>query len=226
MTMGLVTLMWVLLGQEAEPAPAPEGEIVKTAPTPVPVTDAPPPMRRGPPDELNRLLGKLKDSSAEQRQALLDEIQKKYGLGTPTPMVPGSDIDVGKYRDLSDAEQAKVSARDFLGELFAGNASGAAAHCGVPFMMEEHRYDKPEEVRAEWARHLRSKRTDLLSLYDVEVLTPTEMEKKYGRPPQRLSSWNWRGAGVLVVVANVSGRASVLLMRQFGAVWQVVGYHD
>lgn len=228
MTTGLFALVWVLLGQDAEPAPVatPETEVAKPAAAPTVASEAPPPVRRGPPDELNRLLGKLKDANAEQRQVLLDEIQKKYGLGTPTPMVPGADIDVGKYRELSDPEQAKVSARDFLNELLAGNASGAAAHCGTPFMMEDHRYDKAEEVRAEWARHLRSKRTDLLSIYDVEVLTPAEMEKKYGKPPQRLASWNWRGSGVMVVVANMSGRAAVLLMRQFGAVWQVVGYHD
>lgn len=229
MTAGFFALVWVLLGQDAEPAPAPtpplETEVAKPAAAPAAAPEVQP-VRRGPPDELSRLINKLKDATPEQRRALLDEIQKKYGLGSPTPMVPGADIDVGRYRELSEPEQAKVSARDFLNELLAGNASGAAAHCGTPFMMEDHRYDKAEEVRAEWARHLRSKRTDLLSVYDVEVFTPAEMEKKYGKPPGRLSSWNWRGSGVLIVVANVSGRAAVLLMRQFGAVWQVVGYHD
>jgi len=222
---GFVILAWVLSQEPEAPAPPP-------APTEAPAAELgdavlkaaaqPPPMRRGPPEELIRLLQKLKDAPAgPARQSLSDEIQKKYAA-----MVPNADIDVAKYRELSEADQAKVIARDFLSDLLSGNTTGAASRCGVPFMMEDHRFDHAEELRAEWARHLRGKRTDLLAVYDLEVFTPAEMEKKYGRPPQRLSSWNWRSTGVLVVVANVSGRAAVMMMRPFGAVWQVVGYHD
>ncbi len=209
-------ILALVLSQEPEQAPtsdAPEEAAAVKVDAPV--------VRRGPPEELTRLLAKLKDAPIEQRQGLIDEIQKKFAA-----MVPGVDIDVGKYRELSEADQAKVIARDFLTDVLAGNASGAAAKCGVPFVMEDHRIDHAEDLRTEWARHLRSKRTDLMSVYDIEVLTPADMEKKYGKAPQRLQSWNWRSSGTLFAVANVSGRASVMLMKQFGAVWQVVGYHD
>ena len=230
MTYGFVTVLaWVLTQEPEAPAPSPapveqpageaSGEPAAAA------TKAPaeaPALRRGPPEELTRLLLKLKDAPVgPARQALMEEIQKKYAA-----MVPSGDIDVAKYRELSEGDQAKVIARDFLSDLLSGNATGAASRCGVPFMLEDHRFEHAEELRTEWARHLRGKRTDLLSVYDLEVFTPAEMEKKYGRPPPRLSSWSWRSQGVLVVVANVSGRAAVLLMRPFGAVWQVVGYHD
>ena len=220
-------ILAMLLGQQAEPGPAPTPSGDEPAATVVkqPAADAPV-VRRGPPDELNRMLNKLKDAPPDQRPALIDEIHKKYGIGSPVPMVPGADIDIGKYRELPETDQARVIARDFLNDLLSGNSAAAALRCGVPFMMEEHRFEHAEDLRSEWARHLRSKRTDLLSVYDLEVLTPAEMEKKYGRPPQRLSSWNWRSQGVLLVVANVSGRATVMMMRPYGAMWQVVGFHD
>lgn len=223
----MVVMVAMVIGQEPEvPAPPVPSEIAEQVEPEAAAPKVAPVVRRGPPEELTRLLQKLKDASPEQRAAVAEEIQNKYGVGTATPMVPGSDIDVSKYRELSEADQAKVIARDFVGELLAGNAAGAALHCGVPFMMEDHRIDHAEDVRAEWARHLRSKRTDLLALYDIEVLTPGEMEKRHGRPPPRLSGWNWRSSGTLVAVANISGHAIILLLRQYGVVWQVVGFHD
>ena len=77
-----------------------------------------------------------------------------------------------------------------------------------------------------WTRSLRSRRTDLLKLYSVEILTPAEMEKKYGKPPARLSAWPLKSGTTFVAVANLSGHAAIVLLRQAGAAWQVVGFHD
>jgi len=100
------------------------------------------------------------------------------------------------------------------------------AHCGLPFMLEDRRIDRADELRSEWVKNLRAKRTDLLVLYDVELLTPPEMEKKYGAPPRRLSGWSWRSANTSLAVGNLSGHAMVLLLRPVGAAWQIVGFHD
>jgi hypothetical protein len=52
------------------------------------------------------------------------------------------------------------------------------------------------------------------------------MEKKYGKPPARLSSWAWRQPNTFVAVGNLSGHATILLLHQVGAAWQVIGFHD
>ncbi|MBL9038241.1 MAG: hypothetical protein JNG84_07005 [Archangium sp.] len=210
---------------EASPAAPPSTPAAAPAAAPAQRYDAPPP-RLFVPDELPKLLQKLKDAPLDQRPVLLEELQRKFGAAAVNPVLPPSDIDVAKYRELSDAEQAKLSARDFVADLLAVNISGAVSRCGLPFMLEGQRIDRPDELRTEWAKHLRSKRTDLLALYDVEVLTAADMEKKFGRPPQRLANWPWRNPGTLVAIANLSGHAAVLLLRQAGAVWQVVAFTD
>ena len=73
---------------------------------------------------------------------------------------------------------------------------------------------------------LRQGRADALKLYGVEVLLPADMEKKYGKSPQRLSAWNTRAPNTYFAVGNLSGHAAVLMLRQAGAAWQVVGFHD
>ena len=218
---GLMMLMFAL-GQEGE-APAPTPAPVSDAPA---AADAPVARRTGPSEELTRLLQKIKDAAPEAKPALMEELYKKYGAASANPMVPSADIDITKYRELPEAEQVRVIARDFLNEVLNGNASGAASKCGTPFMMEDRRIERLEDVRTEWSKNLRTRRTDLLSLYDIEVLTPAEMEKKYGKPPQRLASWNLRSSGTMLAVGNVSGRAAVMLMKQYGVTWQVVGFHD
>jgi hypothetical protein len=52
------------------------------------------------------------------------------------------------------------------------------------------------------------------------------MEKKYGQPPARLRNWPWRQGQQFLVVGNVSGRAAIVLLRNVGMTWQVIGYHD
>lgn len=228
MVMNAAALMVLVCTLGQEPAAAEPAETPPDAPAAevIPAREAPAVRRTGPSEELTRLLQELKEASPEQKPTVMEELYKKYGAASSSPMVPSPDIDITRYRELPEADQVRVIARDFLNDVLNGNASGAASRCGTPFMMEDRRIEHLEDVRTEWSKNLRTKRTDLLSLYDLEVLTPSEMEKKYGKPPPRLSSWNWRSNGALLVVANVSGRAAVMLMKQYGVTWQVVGFHD
>ena len=77
-----------------------------------------------------------------------------------------------------------------------------------------------------WVKQLRNKRTDLITLYDIEVLPYAEMEKKYGKPPARLGAIVPRGTEVYAAVANLSGRAAVILYRQDGRGWRAFAYTD
>jgi hypothetical protein len=58
----------------------------------------------------------------------------------------------------------------------------------------------------------------------VTLVSPEEMAAKYGKPPERLSSWPMKGG--TLSVGNLGGHAAVVLWRKNGALWQAVGFHD
>ncbi len=94
-------------------------------------------------------------------------------------------------------------------------------------MLEDKKINTPDELYEELTRQLRHKRTDMLTLYGIEILSPSDMEKKYGKPPARLSNFPIHGAGkTFVTVANLSGHGAVAAYRQVGTDWRMVGYHD
>lgn len=215
------------LTQEPEPAPP------TAAPAPVEAGDlAPiPPLPSGPArpkgtDEVNRLLLKLPSMKPEERVAALEAISKQFGQVESNPVLPGIDVDLDRYLGLAPAQQVQVVARGFFTDLIAADTGRLVARAGFPFFMEARRIDRPEELHTQWGKSLRSRRADLLKLYSVDVFLPADMEKKYGKPPQRLSGWNWRSPNTYVAVGNLSGHAAVLLLHQAGAAWQVIGFHD
>jgi len=169
---------------------------------------------------------RLPELSPAERQKALDALQAEYGGADSSPVLPPGDLELGPYLGLAPTDQARLIVRHFVGALIAADASSLLGHCGFPFYLEDRRVDRPEDLRQDWVKSLRSKRTDLLVLFGVEVLSPAEMEKKYGSPPRRLGAWAWRTPGSLLAVANLSGHAVVLLLRPMGATWQVVAYHD
>ncbi len=171
-------------------------------------------------------MDKLPSMKPEERAAAVESIMKQFGAVESNPVLPTSDIDLEKYLGLAPADQVEVVARGFFTDLIAGDTGRLVARAGFPFFMEARRVDRPEELRTHWGKSLRSRRADLLKLYSVEVFLPADMEKKYGKPPARLSSWNWRSPNTYVAVGNLSGHAAVLLLHQAGAAWQVVGFHD
>lgn len=164
----------------------------------------------------------MKNAAGPEREKLVEEIRKKAVM----PVLPPREFDLDEYFLLSEADQAGVIARSFFEALISGDAGRVVDYTGLPFMLEDKKIERPDELRTTWAKHLRSKRTDLIALYGTEVLTATEMEKKYGQPPARLRNWPWRQGQQFLVVGNVSGRAAIVLLRNVGMTWQVIGYHD
>ena len=73
---------------------------------------------------------------------------------------------------------------------------------------------------------LREKRTDLLTLYGIELLTPQEMEKRYGKPPARLAELPWRSGRNKIAIANLSGHGAVAILREVDGLWRVIAYTD
>ncbi len=129
-----------------------------------------------------------------------------------------------------DGALAKIiadEAQRFFRQMLAGDARSLVERAAFPFYLEDRKIGAPEELFQEWLKSLRAKRTDLLTLQGVEVLTPAEMERKYGKPPARLASFPWRSSRTYLAVGNISGHASVAIFRDQGdGNWKVVGYHD
>jgi hypothetical protein len=117
-------------------------------------------------------------------------------------------------------------ARAFFAALLAGEPGPLVQQAELPFFLEDKRITSMEQLKSEWLNQLRSKRTDLLSFQGFEVLTPAEMEQRFGKPPARLSSWPISSGKTWLVVANVSGRAAVALYHQLGEDFRIVAYHD
>jgi|CXWL01.1.fsa_nt_gi hypothetical protein len=179
-------------------------------------------------EDIAKELEKIQAMPTDQQIVKMQELMKR--LPDLKGMAPGAFPGQmqASYFALPDADQASVAARYFFNQLIAGNARGALEIAGVPFQLEDRRLNSAEEVFQEWLKSLRAKRSDLLTLYGIEILTPAEMEKKYGKPPARLANLPWRTGKTMIAVANLSGHAAVAVLRQHpaGMGWQVVGYHD
>jgi hypothetical protein len=227
----------LFLAQDPAGDPAPASDPAPAAPSDPSAAPAPAPGATGTDpamsamkrqaDELARAAAKLKDLPAGEREKAADELRKKAANLAGNPVVPPKDFNLDEFYLLSDAEQALVVSRSFFEALVTGDAGRVVDFAGLPFMLEDRKIDRPDELRSTWAKHLRSKRTDLITLYGIEVFTPAELEKKYGQPPARLKSWTWRSGGpTFFAVANLSGRAAIVQLKSVGSTWQVVAYHD
>jgi hypothetical protein len=214
------------LSQEPEAAPAPAAGVAVATGEAAAAPAAPSLGRPKGAEEVSRLVARLSAMKPEERAATLEQLARQFGTMDTNPVLPTSDIDLEKYLGLDPAKQVEVVARGFFLDLVGGDAARLVARAGYPFYLEGKRIDRAEELKTQWGLSLRSRRADLLKLYGVEVLLPAEMEKKHGKPPQRLSGWSWRGPNTYVAVGNLSGHPAVLLLRQAGAAWQVVGFHD
>ncbi len=125
-----------------------------------------------------------------------------------------------------EAQGALRVAKSFFEDLLAGDGRGAAALGTFPFVLEERRFASADDLAQELLKDLRDKRTDRLTLYGIEMLTPAELEKKYGKPPARLVNFPYKTPGAWIAVANVSGRAAIAVLRVAGDGWRVLAYHD
>jgi hypothetical protein len=78
-----------------------------------------------------------------------------------------------------------------------------------------------EAVRARWAELLSGGET--LPVLDLAVAPAAEAQARLGRPPRRLAPL--LGPGTWVAVANVAGRAIVVVLARQGGVWAATGVH-
>ncbi len=219
---------------EATPAPAPEAPTEAAATDPAP-SEAPKPkaftFKPGTltrPEDIAKELEKVHGLPPAEQAQKMQELMKR--LPDVRGMAPAGfqGETYANYLALPEGEQASVVARHFFNQLIAGNARAVTEAAALPFQLEDRRVNSGDELFQEWVKALRSKRSDLLTLYGIEMLSPAEMEKKYGKPPARLSNLPWKNSKTVIAVANLSGHAAVAVLKQHpsGIGWQVVAYHD
>ncbi|WP_224249867.1 hypothetical protein [Hyalangium gracile] len=182
--------------EEKQAPPAPPAE-AKPAPTPAPEAKAPAPAPAAP------------APTPKAAPAAAAPVPK--AMPPPPGSPPGSEPEVDEEADRRD--RVKSTARFIFESLLNGDARRVAGEFLYPFQLEDKRYGTPEELVAAWVKQLRVKRTDLITLYDIEILSLPEMEKKYGKAPARLGYGNLKDPDIFVAVGNLSGHAAILLFR-------------
>ena len=235
--MSLLALTAAVVLSQAEPAPEPAPAAAPAA-DPAVAVPAFKAQRVPSAEELQRQLERIRKlSPGESADAMQDLYRKFPDTSNPNAAAAAAtanghephpyDPNTMKLVGLSDAEQVKFAARIVFNSILAGDARALVLQSSYPFQLEDRRLEMPDELHKEWLKNLRSKRTDLLTLYDVEVLSPAEMEKKYGRPPARLNGLPWKAPRTMIAIGNLSGHAAVAVFRAQGnGQWQLVGYHD
>ena len=114
----------------------------------------------------------------------------------------------------------------FFANLLASNAAALVEQSELPFYLEDSKIAAAQQLRQEWAKNFANKRIDLLTLYGIEVLTPAQMEEKYGRPPARLASMPWQNPRTYLAVANLSSHAAIAIFHRSASGWRAVAYTD
>lgn len=231
----LLSLASPALAQEAQEAPAAAAPAAEPAPAPAPAAEQAAPAAESAP---------AAEKPVRRRRA---RPEAAAGAPAPSPQAPAPAAPVPAPQAPAPAptaeaqaaaepaaapqpgsvqEQVRDEARYLLGYLLTGDVRSTVPLLSFPFQLEERRFDAPESLVVTWVKELRNKRTDLVTLYDIEVLSYAELEKKYGKPPARLGAIVPRGTEVYAAVANLSGRAAVILYRQEGADWRAFAYTD
>jgi hypothetical protein len=129
-------------------------------------------------------------------------------------------------RDEQIRRDIQSDARFLFQSLITGDVRSASNELFYPFQLEDKRYATPEELVAAWLKQLRLKRTDLITLYDIEVLPLAELEKKYGKAPARLGLDLRNEKDLWAAVGNLSGRPGVFLFRPYRDEYRAFAYTD
>jgi hypothetical protein len=228
----LVTLATPALAQAPEPAQAPpaapapeakppetkapaaaEPQAVPAAPAPAAKAPSPAPTEARPPPAAAAPAPKAAaPAPAAPAPAPATAPAPKPQAAAPSPATAGAPAQLDE-EETDRRERVKSEARFILENLLTGDARRATSELIYPFQLEDKKYGTPEELVAAWVKQLRAKRTDLITLYDIEVLPLADMEKKYGKPPARLGLGNLKDPDVYAAVGNLSGHAAVLLFR-------------
>ncbi len=134
-------------------------------------------------------------------------------------------LDAGFDAD-SEVSAVLSQARTYFADLLAQRIPEVVEQSEIPFYLEGRRVGSRGELASKWTQNLADKRLDLLALYGIEILTPSEMLKRYGSPPSRLSTLPWRRPRTYLAVANISGRATIAVFHRSAAGWRVAGFSD
>ncbi|WP_375765238.1 hypothetical protein NR798_26335 [Archangium gephyra] len=210
----------------AEPAPAPAPAAEQASPAGEAAPAAEKPVRRRRARQEGTAEAPAPTAEAAAPQAPAPQAPAPAPAPAPTAQAPVPAAPAAAPEPGSVQEALRDEARYLLSYLLTGDVRSTVPMLAFPFQLEERRFDAPESLVVTWVKELRNKRTDLVTLYDVEVLPYAEMEKKYGKPPARLGAIVPRGTEVYAAVANLSGRAAVILYRQDGEGWRAFAYTD
>ncbi len=171
------------------------------------------------PEEAQRQLERIQKLPPAQVAEQVQKLQQE--LGEPKP------LEGPPARELTEPEQVEQEARRYFQLLLKGDARQATQGSSVPFQLEGRKLKTSSELFQEWLKTLRTQRLDQLTLYGIEVLTPVQMEQRYGKPPSRLAGLPWKAPHIYLAVGNLSGRAAILVFQQKGPrIWRAVGYTD
>ena len=219
--------------QEATAPAAPPAESAPKAPEPAPAAESAPATESAPAaapaEKPARRSRAPKQEAAPESPPPAPAAQAPAPVAAPPAQAPAPVPAALAALDpeTSKREDVREEARYLLSSLLSGDVRSIAPSLSYPFQLEERRFDTPESLVVTWIKQLRQKRTDLITLYDIEVLPYAELEKKYGKPPARLGAIVPRGSGeVYAAVANLSGRAAIILYRDTVEGWSAFAYTD
>ncbi|WP_223645478.1 hypothetical protein [Corallococcus sp. EGB] len=214
----------------AEPTPAPEAPT--PAPTPAPqAPQAPAPKPPAPaPRKPTPAPTPPPGSAPVSPTARPPTPPTPSSVGT-VPLGPGREGARPSEEDLSPEGLARTmihnEARFLFQSLLTGDVRNASAELSYPFQLEDKRFNTADELVQAWVKQLRARRTDLVTLYDIEVLPMAEMEKKYGKPPARLGLDPRALKDTWAAVGNLSGHAAIFLFRGSPDLsWHAFAYTD
>jgi hypothetical protein len=223
-TLRLLTLLSLLLSLTAraqenpDPQPAPPPAPAETAPAAETTPEAKPP-------QVRKVRPKPPPPPAEPSATP----EAKVPPAAPAPAAAPAPVPVKPppAPKVSEPELVKRYAHVFFAHLLLGDPKSVVGLSALPFQLEGRVVGTPDELLEAWVRTLREKRLDELTLYGIEILTPADMEKKYGKPPGRLGSFPWKAPRSYVSVANISGRAAVAVFKEVpGGGWAAIAFHD
>ena len=121
-------------------------------------------------------------------------------------------------------DEAGLPAPAFYAAILARDAAQLAALCRAPFFFEGKSVASDAEIRRAWTAALERAPVDGLRLLGVDLYSPEEMVAKFGKAPEKLSSWPLKGG--TISVGNLSGHAAVVLWKKTAGQWQAVAFHD
>ncbi|WP_375758504.1 hypothetical protein [Corallococcus exercitus] len=222
----------------AEPTPAPAQAPAPAAPTPAeaPAPAAPTPAQ--PPAASPTPAPRKAAPAPTPAPAAAPMAPTARPPTPPTPSTAGS-VQLGPGREAARPSEEDLSpegiartmihneARFLFQSLLTGDVRNASAELSYPFQLEDKRFNTPDELVQAWVKQLRARRTDLVTLYDIEVLPIAEMEKKYGKPPARLGLDPRALKDTWAAVGNLSGHAAIFLFRGSPDLsWHAFAYTD